>query len=62
MLPTFSVPPRPIEVGMVRNSLPPSKTLTCLVASSATDTCEAPMVNVTGGAPPGATVTTVPGW
>ena len=46
---------------MVRTSLPPSKTLTCLVASSATDTCEAPMVNVTGGAA-GATVTTVPGW
>ncbi|CNK20395.1 Uncharacterised protein [Mycobacterium tuberculosis] len=43
----FSVPPMPMDVGMVRTSLPLSKTVTSLVASSATDTCESPIRNNT---------------
>ncbi len=45
--PTFSVPPIPIEVGIVRTSAPLLKTLTCLVASSAMDTCASPIRNDT---------------
>jgi hypothetical protein len=42
-----SVPPMPIEVGMVRTSLPLSKTVTCLVVSSAMETWESPMRKAT---------------
>ena len=42
--PTVVVPPRPMEVGMVRTSLPLSKTLICLVMSLAMAMCESPMV------------------
>ena len=46
LLPTAEVPPRPIEVGMVRTSFPLSKTLICLVMSLATEIRESPMVSV----------------
>ena len=39
------VPPMPIDVGMVRTSLPLSKTLTWWVTSSAIDTCASPILN-----------------
>ena len=42
---TSSVPPMPIDVGIVRTVLPLLVTVTCLVVSSATAICESPMVN-----------------
>ena len=44
---TVSLPPMPIEVGMVRTSAPLSYTLTCLVRSSAIETWASPMVKPT---------------
>ena len=43
--PIVCVPPMPIDVGMVRTSLPLSKTLTMWVLSSAIDTCASPILN-----------------
>ena len=43
---TTAVPPRPMDVGMVRTSWPLLKTLTCLVMSLATATCASPIVKL----------------
>ncbi len=45
--PTSSVPPIPMLVGIVRTSAPLLKTLICLVASSAMETCASPIRNET---------------